>query len=75
MHDVLDNLPKRLGSLAAIHDKLAEAAGLGPRTVVRCRLCGHEETVDGATAMRFGWPKCCGQTMSLDRGKTDGGRS
>ena len=73
MSGALDRLPSpgRMATLAEVHQRCAEAAGLGPRTVVRCRLCGHEETVDGATAMRFGWPRHCGQTMTLDPVKTD----
>lgn len=67
MIDVLDSLPSpsRLASLAEIHRHLAEVAGLAPSAPVRCRVCGFKQRVDGATAMRFGWPKHCGQTMFL----------
>lgn len=32
---------------------------------VRCRKCGATQKVDGAVALRNGWPKCCGATMDL----------
>jgi len=36
------------------------------RGLVWCRNCGASERVDSATALRRGWPKCCGQTMTID---------
>jgi hypothetical protein len=48
-----------------LHQVAAEAAGLGPDTIVRCRRCGAEGTVDGAACLESDWPKCCGETMRL----------
>jgi hypothetical protein len=36
------------------------------RGMVWCTSCGHSRRVDGGNAMRFGWPKCCGYTMTID---------
>lgn len=36
------------------------------RRRVWCRTCGRSEQVNTATALRYGWPKCCGFTMTLD---------
>ncbi len=33
---------------------------------VWCTTCGREERVNGGMSMRFGWPKCCGYTMTID---------
>ena len=45
--------------LAMSHPKLE-------RGQVWCRRCGHTERVQSASAMRHGWPKCCGYTMTID---------
>ncbi len=49
---------------AELRRRIAEEAGLIP---VYCRSCGITELVDGGEALRSGWPKHCGATMSLDR--------
>jgi hypothetical protein len=36
------------------------------RNKVWCRICGREEDVDSARCMKEGWPKCCGETMTID---------
>lgn len=41
------------------HPKLA-------RGQVWCRSCGHTQHVNSADALRSGWPKCCGFTMTID---------
>lgn len=33
---------------------------------VWCLKCGHTLRVDSATCLSKGWPKCCGETMSID---------
>lgn len=45
--------------LANSHQKLA-------RGMVWCTSCGRSQRVDSAEAMRHGWPKCCGYTMTID---------
>lgn len=36
------------------------------RGIVWCHTCGREEKVNAAACLRSGWPKCCGETMSID---------
>lgn len=33
---------------------------------VWCRSCGSTQRVNSNGAMRNGWPKCCGYTMTID---------
>lgn len=46
-------------NLAVCHPKLQ-------RGVVWCKTCGRSEGVDSEFCLRHGWPKCCGQTMTID---------
>lgn len=36
------------------------------RGQVWCRSCGSTRRTDSEGAMRNGWPKCCGYTMTID---------
>lgn len=45
--------------LGTCHPKLV-------RGQVWCRQCRHTDFVDSAAALRTGWPKCCGYTMTID---------
>ena len=45
--------------LARTHEKLS-------RGRVWCRTCGATRAVDSGDAMKNGWPKCCGYTMTID---------
>lgn len=36
------------------------------RGLVWCITCGSKQNVNSADAMRGGWPKCCGHTMTID---------
>lgn len=47
------------GNRMTTHPKIA-------RGLVWCRKCGISERVNPAVCMRSGWPKCCGQTMTID---------
>lgn len=33
--------------------------------IVKCRYCGKITKVDSAHCLHYGWPKCCGKTMTL----------
>lgn len=37
--------------------------------IVHCHECGNSIRVNAAYCLRSGWPKCHGQTMSLDPAK------
>lgn len=55
-----------LSSPATLHEKLADSHPKLRRGEVWCRTCGRHAFVDSAYSMRFGWPKCCGFTMTID---------
>jgi len=52
-------------NLTKLYNDAAADAGL-TRRIVTCRTCRREKTVNGAECLRHGWPKCHGQTMTLD---------
>lgn len=55
-----------VADLARLPEKIARDAPRVARGKVWCLLCGSSRHVDGAECMRSGWPKCCGQTMTID---------
>lgn len=59
--------------LTSLHERIAKDVPQIARGMVWCRDCGHSQKVDGAQALRHGWPKCCGRTMTIDRPDTWGG--
>ncbi|CUW44429.1 hypothetical protein B3286c1_1761 [Brucella vulpis] len=54
----------------SLHNKIANSHPSLKRGQVWCRKCGSTENVNSAEAMRLGWPKCCGQTMTIDHPDT-----
>ena len=36
------------------------------RNIVTCRHCGKTKKIDNAKCMKYGYPKCCGYTMTID---------
>ncbi len=36
---------------------------------VWCLTCGHTERVDASRCLQEGWPRHCGQTMTIDSPK------
>lgn len=52
--------------MADLHDKIAFSHPSLKRGLVWCRKCGREQRVDSAEALRSGWPKCHGHTMTID---------
>ena len=50
----------------SLHEGIADAVSQIKRGMVWCRRCGRDQAVDGASALRSGWPKCCGATMTID---------
>lgn len=51
---------------AGLHERIAADVPQIARGQVWCRSCGRAQAVDGAEALRSGWPKCCGYTMTID---------
>jgi len=56
-----------------LHDKLANCHPSLQRGQVWCRTCRATKRIDSAQALRFGWPKCCSYTMTIDHPDTWGG--
>lgn len=56
---------RHIAALAQVADNLANIPQI-KRGRVWCTVCGHTERVNGGAAMRTGWPKHCGYTMTID---------
>lgn len=52
--------------MSGLYDVFANSHPKLKRGRVWCTECGRSEPVDSAVALAFGWPKCCGYTMTLD---------
>lgn len=55
-----------VGRLAGIHDRIAQSHPSLSRGMVWCRTCGFSQSVSSAHALKHGWPKHCGATMTID---------
>ncbi|WP_067453855.1 hypothetical protein [Devosia elaeis] len=66
----LQSLGKEGEMKMTLHDKIAADVSQIARDLVWCRECGRAQRVDGANALRHGWPKCCGRTMTIDHPST-----
>ena len=52
--------------MADLHQRIANDVPKIKRGKVWCIQCKRMKLVDGAECLRSGWPKCCGQTMTID---------
>lgn len=52
--------------LSGIHERIVADVPALQRGRVWCRKCGDTEKVDAARCLRYGWPMCCGETMTID---------
>ncbi|MCP3729293.1 hypothetical protein M9978_02530 [Sphingomonas sp. MG17] len=52
--------------MIGLHQHIANSHAKLRRGQVWCRRCGANRAVDAAAALRFGWPRCCGHTMTID---------
>lgn len=50
----------------SIYDIIAAEVPKIARGKVWCIACKRMQRVDGVEALRYGWPKCCGATMTID---------
>ena len=53
-------------NLEGIQDRIARDVPQLRRGRVWCTVCGHSERVHAGNALRSGWPKHCGYTMTID---------
>ena len=49
-----------------IHEHLAASHPSLSRGRVWCLRCGRTRRVDPAQCLAAGWPRCCGETMTID---------
>ena len=49
-----------------LYDDLAKCHPSLSRGMVWCQECGRSQKVNSSEALRSGWPKCCGYTMTID---------
>ena len=55
--------------MSDVYEQIAASDPKLQRGQVWCRYCGDTQQVDVAEALRSGWPKCCGATMTIDAPK------
>ena len=48
------------------HGNIAECHPSLTRGIVWCHTCSQARRVNVPACLSGGWPKCCGQTMSID---------
>lgn len=54
-------------TVLSVHQRMANSHPKLRRGIVWCKRCGRSEKVDPAECLRhLGWPKCCGETMTID---------
>lgn len=53
-----------------LHEKIANSHPSLSRGKVWCKTCRREQSVNSADALKHGWPKCCGYTMTIDHPNT-----
>ena len=49
-----------------IYKTLANSHPSIKRGKVWCRYCGKSKNINPEFALKYGWPKCCGYTMTID---------
>lgn len=50
----------------SLHDDLGKCHKKLSRGRVWCTKCGGTVMVDSSRCFKYGWPKCCGETMTID---------
>ena len=59
-----------LNKMKSLHKTLANCHPSISRGIVWCRHCGKEIKVDPSHCLKYGWPKCCSYTMTIDHPDT-----
>ncbi len=59
------NLPDFTGFSNFVEDTANDRDKLR-RGMVWCTTCGRPEEASSGYCLRYGWPKCCGHTMTID---------
>lgn len=50
-----------------IHELLAKSHPSIERGRVWCKKCGKTQKVNPTQCLQYGWPECCGETMTIDK--------
>lgn len=50
----------------SIYKKIANSHPKLTRNKVWCTTCGKEKKIKPEECLRYGYPKCCGYTMTID---------
>ena len=61
-----DQAKRVLSQLRGLHGRIVDDVPQLKRGMVWCTVCGHSERVDSVDRLRYGWPKHCGYTMTID---------
>jgi hypothetical protein len=61
-----DKFARVCACMGPIYEEIANSHKSLQRGMVWCKTCGRSQRVDSASALRNGWPKCCGHTMTID---------
>jgi Zn finger protein HypA/HybF involved in hydrogenase expression len=68
----MTDLARKLAGMSGLYDTIARSHPSLLRGRVWCAKCNSFKDVDAARCLREGWPKCHGQTMSIDAPKENG---
>ena len=49
-----------------LYDVVANCHPSIKRSKVWCKKCGKNQEVNPKHCLRYGWPECCGETMTID---------
>lgn len=48
------------------YEKIVQGTDKLKRGIVWCTKCGNSQRTNSAKNLQSGWPKCCGNTMTID---------
>lgn len=68
----MTDFARKLAGMSGLYDTIAHSHPSLMHSRVWCAKCGAYKQIDGAKALRHGWPKCHGTTMSIDAPKENG---
>lgn len=61
----MPDLEIKLPPVERLYSEIAAIPQLA-RGLVWCTKCGRKQIVKAGYCLRYGWPKCCGYTMTID---------
>ncbi|WP_368911598.1 hypothetical protein [Taklimakanibacter deserti] len=64
--DTIDVIQMRFVAARDLHKTIVDEVPQLKRGILWCTKCGHTTSIDAADALRNGWPRHCGYTMTID---------